>query len=203
MQRFLAGACLAFALVGYAGWSWEHARAVRALAAAETLCLERIKLAREGYVLPTPAEPPPAQVQIRYVKVPATAAVELPPVPVGPSPDLTAPVGTPAAVAVTPDCGSLGGTCAVDVRSGMVRARATCGGADVPCTVTGGGALPSPAVSLPLPPRWSAELRAGLGSDGWAAGGTVYGRSRWGGWVQAGPGHGAGGIAYRFGPKSP
>lgn len=237
MQRlgFLHGFLAALALLGCGWGAFEHwYLSPRALAGHEAACMERVKLAGQGYVVPIPVDVPPAapvhREPARRVQVTPKASPPAPPTePAEPalppsaggatSPDDAAPGGglgygetSPfrcRAVPGTGDviCGDPPGcaddaTCDVDVRAGMVRARATCGGADVPCRVTGG--LPVPTFAPPtltFPPRWAAELRAGYGSDGWAAGASVYGRSRFGGWIQAGDRRGEGGVAFRLGPR--
>lgn len=224
--QFIAGGLLVFGLIGWALYGYTSHRSTRALAEAKAdaaaACDERVRaaveLVRQGYVLPTPTPVPPPVTRPPKRSAPARppekAAEPLPPggaissEPAARGAGVAAVTGVtgvtgvtlPAAVTVT-TCDPPG-TCDVDVRAGLVRAVATCGGLDVPCTVTGDGAFPVPTVPPPrVPPRWSAELRAGLGVEGWAAGASVYGRSRWGGWVQADDRGGAGGLAVRLGPR--
>jgi hypothetical protein len=55
-------------------------------------------------------------------------------------------------------------------------------------------------VAVQTAARWHGEIRLGVNdAPGWEAGGTLYGRSRFGGWVNAGAGRAAAGVALRLG----
>lgn len=91
--------------------------------------------------------------------------------------------GTDPSVFVLPDsdCSALGkGTCDVDVRAGMVRARATCDGLSIPCRVTGAETPNPEPVSYPATQVLRLDLAVGVSTDlhGLAGSELLFGATR-------------------------
>lgn len=213
MRAYLYGAVTVVALAGY-GWGWyEHVRP-RPCPDCAAAVRDAVDACREGYVAPVdaPSEPvapprPHVRVEVRVEDPPPAEPPSLPP---------PGDASSPSAGGGCLDGAYLTGSCDVDlvVPGGVPMARGTWsaqlrdGEGDV--LISRGPepgetvivAQPDPlplGAALPVPRRWSAEIRAGYGRDGWAAGASLYGRSRVGGWISAERGGGAGGVAIRLG----